>query len=169
MSFLIHNKLVVCFVLMFGLGLAGLPVPAAAQPGALPILSSAVASAVSPGTIEVSGERFSPGGLVYIEVYDEWGTTLRETRWVASSPTVHGPNGSQDPARGYVAGGEIRESFEQVRQTVYGPNGSQDPAQGYVRGDAPTMESPCDGPMMVQAYDRRLAAWSNMLEVESGC
>lgn len=172
MSLATHSKLVVCFLAMFGFSLTGLPGSTVAQSAStLPVLSSAVAIAVAPGTIEVSGERFSPGGLVYIALYDGWGTTLRETRWVASSPTVYGLNGSQDPAQGFIAGGGIAESFAQVRQTVYGPNGSQDPAQGYVAGDdgAQALASACDAPMMVRAYDQRTASWSNTLDVALGC
>ena len=135
MSFAMHNKLVVCFLVLFGFGLNGLPVATAQTASALPILNNAVVSTIAPGVIEVSGERFSPGGLVYIALYDGWGTALHETRWVASSPTVYGVNGSQDPAQGFVQGGRIEEAFAASRAPVFGPNGSQDPAQGYGAGD----------------------------------
>ncbi len=169
MSLVTHSKLVVCFLVLFGFGLNGLPASSAQTASALPVLNNAVVSTIAPDTIEVSGERFSPGGLVYVALYDGWGTALRETRWVASSPTVYGPNGSQDPAQGYLAGGGIEESFALVQPTIYGPNGSQDPARGYIAGDAPATASVCDGPMMVRAFDQRTASWSNMLDVESGC
>jgi len=164
-----HSKLVVCFFVLFGFGLHGLQASSAQTASALPILNNAVVSTIAPGVIEVSGERFSPGGLVYIALYDGWGEMLHETRWVASSPTVYGPNGSQDPAQGYLVGGGIEESFAQVQDPVYGPNGSQDPARGYVSGDSRGIGSVCDGPMMVRAFDQRTASWSNMLDVESGC
>lgn len=136
MSLATHSKLVVCFLVLFGFGLGGWPASTAAQSAsALPVLSGAVVSTIAPGAIEVSGERFSPGGLVYIALYDGWGTALHETRWVASSPTVYGVNGSQDPAQGFVQGGRIEEAFAASRAPVFGPNGSQDPAQGYGAGD----------------------------------
>ncbi|MEJ7901812.1 MAG: hypothetical protein WKF63_08175 [Thermomicrobiales bacterium] len=197
MSLHTHSKLVVCFLVLFGFGLTGLPGSTAAQSAStLPVISNAVASTVAPGAIEVSGERFSPGGLVYVALYDQWGATLHETRWVASSSTVYGANGSQDPAQGFVAGGRIDESFAHFRQTVYGANGSQDPAQGYIAGDEgfQTREAvfgpngsqdpaqgyvpgnsgeefvtACDAPLMVRAFDQRTASWSNTLDVNLGC
>ncbi len=172
MSLSTHSKLVVCFLLMFGLGLNGLPASSAAQSAsAIPALSSASANAIAPGMVEVRGERFSPGGLVYIALYDGWGTVLHETRWVASSPTVYGVNGSHDPAQGFVQGGRIEEAFAAYRQSVYGPNGSQDPAQEYVAGDdgGQAFATACDAPLMVRAFDQRTASWSNLLDVESGC
>ncbi len=197
MSLSTHSKLVVCFLVLFGFGLTGLPGTTVAQSAStLPVLNSAIASTVAPGAIEVIGERFSPGGLVYLALYDGWGATLHETRWVASSPTVYGVNGSQDPAQGFIAGGGISESFEHVRQAVYGPNGSQDPAQGYIAGDegfqarsavygpngsqdpaqgyvpgttGAALADACDAPLMVRAFDQRTASWSNLLDVDAGC
>ena len=195
-----HSKLVICFLVLFGFGLGGWPASTAAQSAsALPVLSGAVVSTIAPGAIEVSGERFSPGGLVYIALYDGWGTALHETRWVASSPTVYGVNGSQDPAQGFVEGGRIEEAFAAYRESVFGPNGSQDPAQGYVAGDNGSLTTAreaaygpngsqdpaqgyaagndngqafaiaCDAPLMVRAFDQRTASWSNLLDVDSGC
>lgn len=197
MSLSLHSKLLVCFLVLFGFGLGNLPTFATAQSAsAIPVLTSAIASAVAPGAIEVNGERFSPGGLVYIALYDGWGTTLHETRWVASSPTVYGVNGSQDPAQGHVQGGQIREAFVtsrepvygangnqdpaqgyiagdegfQAHEAVYGPNGSQDPAQGYVAGDdSQERAAACAAPLMVRAFDQQTASWSNLLDVDSGC
>ena len=141
MSLATHSKLVVCFFVLFGFGLHGLQASSAQTASALPILNNAVVSTIAPGVIEVSGERFSPGGLVYIALYDGWGEMLHETRWVASSPTVYGPNGSQDPAQGYVAGSDGGEAFAIA----------------------------CDAPLMVRAFDQRTTSWSNLLDVDSGC
>ena len=132
----VHSRVVVCFLVMFGFLFNGIASSSSAQPASvLPVLINAVTSAVNPGTIMVRGGNFSPGGLVYIALYDQWGATLHETRWVTASTTVYGPSGSQDPAQGFIAGSGIGEWFEQIRLTVYGPNGSQDPAQGYIAGD----------------------------------
>lgn len=171
MSLAMQARVMICFVLMFGFVVNGTGTTVSAQSAAPPQLRSAVSSAIAPASIVVTGDRFSPGGLVYIALYDGWGTTLHETRWVTANPTVHGPNGSQDPAHGFITGGHITESFEVVRQSVYGANGSQDPAQGYVVGDEGTQApiSACDAPLMVRAFDGRTASWSNSLDVDLGC
>ncbi len=172
MTHLTHNKLVVCFLVLFGLGVhIALPASNAQTSVAQPVLLNAIPSSIAPGTIEVAGEGFTAGGLVYITLDDEWGTTLRQDRWTTASPTVYGAHGSQDPAQGFTAGGDIEESFPPFRQTAFGPNGSQDPARGYVAGDG-QMTPPagaCDGPLVVRALDQRTASWSNLLDVEPGC
>src|SRR5687767_12872823 len=63
-----------------------------------PTLTSAAVLASEPGTISVTGEAFTPGGDVYLAIYDTWGTALHETRWTTASSAVYGPNGSMDPA-----------------------------------------------------------------------
>lgn len=142
----------------------------------------AAAGAPTPGAVLVSGQGFTPGGSVYVGLYDQWstsGTDHYETRWTIASATVHGPNGSQDPALGYAEGGTISELFG-ASETVYGPNGSQDPATGYVEGTSlidvgpygavDVVTSPrCDNSVMVRAYDASSAAWSNMLDLSVGC
>jgi len=175
MSLSTHSKLVVCFLVMFSFSLTGLTGSTVAQSAStLPVISNAVTSAIAPGVIEVSGERFSPGGLVYIALYDGRGTTLHETRWVASSPAIYGSNGSQDPAQGYVGGGGIRESFEQVRQAVYGVNGSQDPAQGYIAGEVGSRASTdaseaVYGPNGSQDPAQGFVPGTNGAAITSGC
>ena len=54
---------------------------------------------------------------------------------------------------------------------VYGPNGSHDPALGYVPRDANvgTVESLCRSALMVRAYDSQSGQWSNVLDVAPGC
>jgi hypothetical protein len=124
-----------------------------------PVLTRAEGEGSSTGRITVTGEGFTPGGEVYIAIYDTWGAVLHETRWATASPAIYGPNGSMDPARGYVSGGSLTQSFgglcrESVMvrafdqgsgawsnwldlalittpTAIYGPNGSMDPARGY--------------------------------------
>ena len=124
-----------------------------------PILTSAAPLDAKPGMISVAGEAFTPGGDVYIAIYDTWGDALHETRWTTASVAIYGPNGSRDPARGYISGGSLTEAFGglcgqsvMVRAfdqasgawsnfldltlvtsptAIYGPNGSMDPARGY--------------------------------------
>ncbi len=76
-----------------------------------------------------------------IALYDQWGRHLhRVHRFTASSAT-------------------------------FGPNGSQDHATGYLRGilDTDVIGSLCGTSVMVRAYDARAAAWSNMLDIDTGC
>jgi hypothetical protein len=120
--------------------------------------ASLVDAPIAPGLVDVGGAGFTPGGRVYVALYDVWGATLHQTMWTAASATVYGPGGSEDPARGYRRGGAIDERFDNLcganvmaraydsdtkswtdwitidtsgAAAVYGPDGSQDPALGY--------------------------------------
>ena len=109
-----------------------------------PLLISAGTSsptARDAGLIVVTGDTFTPGGQVYIALYDEWGQRLFENRWTTASPDVIGANGSMDPARGYQAGGFLRESFDHL----------------------------CGATVMVRAYDQGTASWSNWLDAQPNC
>ena len=106
--------------------------------GPVPILTAASATIRAPGAVTVTGEAFTPGGEVYVALYDQWGAALYETRWTTASRLFYGQNGSRDPAAGFSRGGALREAF------------------GH----------PCGATMMVRAYDRQLAAWSNWLDVD---
>lgn len=97
-SFIHHPYLVWSFVFFSFTTLA--PQPGAAQSDVQPVRSSVSASTALPDSFVVSGNGFTPGGDVYIALYDQWGMILNETRWVAASESIHGPNGSQDPAQG---------------------------------------------------------------------
>jgi hypothetical protein len=103
-----------------------------------PTLMRADALAFTPGTVTVLGEAFTPDGEVYVALYDKWGVALHETRWVSASPAIYGPRGSTDPALGYRQGGDLNETFGGL----------------------------CGATVMVRAYDRATAAWSNWLDIE---
>jgi hypothetical protein len=155
----VHNRFfVVALLALFTLANLFGRVEAAPSPAA-PAIALDVSHAFSPGTIMVDGQGFTPGGRVYIALYDRWGVALHETRWVTATSVLYGSDGSQDPARGFTAGGTVRERFtglcgtelmarayDAATQTwsaeldvnatnagsaVYGPDGSQDPARGY--------------------------------------
>jgi hypothetical protein len=124
---------------LVGVVLAG---SAAAAPGAGPAgpaLTAASAMAEAPWTVAVAGTAFTPGGRVYVALYDVWGTTLFETRWTTANPTTYGRDGSQDPAAGFGRGGTIDERFER----------------------------PCGAAVMARAYDAATASWSNWLDVDA--
>lgn len=192
---IVHGRVIVCLLFLLSINpFTGSPAASAQSGTTVPVLTSAVAMSIPFATVSVSGHGFTSGSLVYIVLYDQWGEALQETRWTSASTAVYGPNGSMDPALGYVDGGRIDEVFAQFRETIYGPNGgmdpalgyrpgtdltiprkaiygpngSMDPAQGYIPGDGAD-QIPCDQPLMVRAFDNQTAAWSNLVDVVSGC
>jgi hypothetical protein len=138
----------------------------AASPG--PVITGA---ACTDGALLVTGEGFTPGGHVDLEIAGS-DDTLR-----ASQP-VFGPNGSMDPALGYQPGRPVDfENAEEamiypVRATwsTFGPNGSIDPANGYQPGGyfGVRIGYDCTETAVVRAYDRQLATWSDHLPVLAG-
>ena len=117
---------------------------AAELSGAAPYLISASTPAIpasNAGAVVVTGDTFTPGGQVYIALYDKWGERLFETRWTTATGFTYGYNGSSDPALGYVAGGKILESFDHL----------------------------CGSSVMVRAYDQSTDSWSNWLDAKPNC
>jgi hypothetical protein len=192
--FVARHPLIICLLFLVSL-MPPVFVPGAGAQGSqtvVPAIASAVALPSS--VLTVRGDGFSPGGLVYLAVYDRWGAEVHDHRWTVASTAHFGPNGSADPAQGYVRAGAITEVIDLFPATVFGPNGSQDPAQGYVRGvDAPveTIYGPngsqdpaqgyvpggnetalgtfCGRDLMVRAYDVASTSWSNLRDVTAGC
>jgi hypothetical protein len=74
---------------------------------------------------------------VYVALYDKWGTSLHETRWISASADQYGANGSADPATGFHRGGSLTETFAGL----------------------------CGASVMVRAFDQQTAAWSNWLDI----
>jgi hypothetical protein len=194
---LTRNRVIICLLMLLTLGPSAIPHQALAQSAVTPVITSAVAASLPSASITVTGNGFTSGGLVFVALYDQWGNSLEETRWTSASPAVYGPNGSIDPAQGYVAGGELNEVFNRVLGATYGPNGSIDPAQGYSPGVSaqefqPAIYGPngsmdpaqgyvpasgvtqmagisCGGFVMARAFDRQTATWSNPVDVDFGC
>lgn len=195
---LTHRHVVLRLVILGLLAFAPSFATAQEQSASVPLLLDGSAAS-APGSARVTGHNFTPGGAVYLALYDQWGMELHETHWVTASVTTFGPNGSQDPANGYVQGGTI-DGMLGIIEPVYGPNGSQDPANGYVRGSDDTMVvgiiEPVFGPngsqdpasgyipgnpkdevalilcgtaLMVRAYDAQTEVWSNVLDIDPGC
>lgn len=160
------------FVLMVAIaGLLILEIPGAfARDSQVPVAASPIlidALAVTPeGSVMVMGRNFTPGGEVYIALYDQWGKQLHETRWVTASDAVYGPNGSQDPATGFSRAGTINAILG-ASEAIYGPNGSQDPARGYVAGAS--FPSLCGAEVMARAYDEQTDTWSDLLDINADC
>ena len=92
MNRMLHHTSVVLIVSLFSMLLAVVTVDrsrvSAADAG--PTLTDVSVLASSPGTISVTGATFTPGGAVYIALYDPWGAALHETRWITASQTVYG-------------------------------------------------------------------------------
>jgi hypothetical protein len=103
-----------------------------------PTLKGTAAVAGLPGSIAVTGDGFTPGGRIYVALYDLWGAKLLGTRWTAASPTVYGRDGSIDPAAGFAAGGALAVRFAGL----------------------------CGATPMVRAYDEATETWSNLLDVD---
>ena len=135
------RRSVVLLLTLTSLTVLGAAAPATQATSTLPTLTDAVATTSETGRVTVSGEGFSPGGSVYVALYDRWGATLHETRWISASSTVYGREGSADPAAGYQRGGTLDEVFAHL----------------------------CDATPMVRAYDQESASWSNWLDVHPGC
>jgi hypothetical protein len=104
-----------------------------------PNVTSVLEPELAPGTIMITGEGFTPGGAVYVALYDPWGIALHETRWTTASQTIYGPRGSTDPALGYRQGGKLNEMFAGL----------------------------CGATVLVRAFDHQTATWSNWMNVDS--
>jgi hypothetical protein len=171
-------SLTCALVLLFQLGLGSVH-PSSAQVGFVsPVLTSVVASEVQSRDnmdsvttqILVSGVGFSPGEPVFIAIHDQWATVQHETRWVIASMPVLQPPQDLDPGEGFSVdpGGNIGEFFEIPVTTL--PGGGQPPVLGEVASQSVTMAGGvCATSLMVQAYDRLSATWSNLVEVNLGC
>lgn len=138
-----RRQLVIVLAIL-GLVVSGSPFAPANRAQLSPVSSPLIITAAagqSPGSVTVTGRNFTPGGRVYVALYDQWGMQLHETRWINASGTAYGPNGSQDPATGFVRGEPGHE----------------------------IVSSLCGATAMARAYDEQTDAWSNMLDVDAGC
>jgi hypothetical protein len=119
------------------------PISAAQIDDVSPRLSVTVFETPAAGTLLVEGHDFTPGGeiKVYILAYYQGGMDHIETRSVVAADASFGPNGSADPALGYVPGGTFSETFRSL----------------------------CRMTPMVRAYDVQRDAWSDWLDIDPGC
>lgn len=108
---------------------------------ALPVLSNGSPSPPVAGEVDVRGSDFTPGGRVFVAIYDRWDQTHFASRWIRAAAATYGPNGSHDPAIGYVRGGDISASFI----------------------------LPCKSSPMVRAYDEQTGFWTTVMDVSPGC
>lgn len=137
-------RLLACLSLVF---LAGSTVEAAATMNPLdtittvtpgPVLTGASCTGEGQGFLMVTGEQFTPGGEVAVVLFMPDKADPAVTRAIRASPSIFGPNGSTDPARGFQSGGFV----------------------GIALG------SWCQEARMVRAYDLQRGTWSNRLNVD---
>jgi hypothetical protein len=145
-------------VALVGLLCGGVPsahlVGAAAPLGPRPLIGASVVASRA-GTVTVSGRGFTPGGWVYIALYDTWGERLFETRWVIATITVPELEGSVIPPS---EGGVVTETFG-ATAAFAGPASGEDGAAGSLCGTEP----------MARAFDQMADVWSEMVEIDVGC
>jgi hypothetical protein len=164
-SILTFIRSLACLTLLLIIGL-GSPRVVVAHPATStgPVLDAVVVSTNAPGVVIVSGQGFTPLGRVYIAVYDRWGTTLHETRVVTTTETL------LQPPDFAATGGRFAEEFTVEVGGTEGAAGTQTPAPGTTPGTPTAIANdPCPMPLMVRAYDRATATWSNIVDVELGC
>lgn len=124
--------------------------------------------------LQVIGEYFTPGGRVYVGVFDRSGSWTDEMRRDVQWPVAVGRNGSFDPAAEPIGTGafdSIAGQWVSSSATFYGQNGGLDPATNYVAGGAVKAEFafPCDGTAVVRAFDQSTSVWSNWLDPRPEC
>jgi hypothetical protein len=112
---------------------------------AIPSLTDVSATTQTPRLFTVTGNGFTPGGRVYLAIYDQMGAQLYETRWsTAGLPllALMGPTGHEAAALpGAGRGGMLRETFANL----------------------------CGATAMMRAYDLETLTWSTWLTVEPAC
>src|SRR5215203_7013438 len=112
---------------------------------AIPSLTDVSATTQTPRLFTVTGNGFTPGGRVYLAIYDQMGAQLYETRWsTAGLPVLAlmGPTGHEPrPLLGSGRGGMLHEAFANL----------------------------CGATAMMRAYDLETDTWSTWLTVEPAC
>jgi hypothetical protein len=101
-----------------------------------PVLTGAACTGGTPGTLLVTGERFTPGGEVAIVLSAPGSPRPTVVRALRASQSVTGPNGSADPARGFQRGGLVGIAIGHACQ---------------------------EGATLIRAYDHQSATWSTGL------
>jgi hypothetical protein len=107
----------------------------------VPILIDVSATTESPALFTVAGAGFTPGGRVYLAIYDQMAAKLYETRWIVASPDPAVLAGPTDHQAAGSHGGTLREAFANL----------------------------CGATAMMRALDEATATWSNWLTVEPAC
>jgi hypothetical protein len=110
-------------------------------PTPAPTLSDVSATTQTPHLFTVTGSGFTPGGRVYLTLYDQMSAQLYRTRSITASalvPVVAGPTGHE---AALVRSGTFREAFANL----------------------------CGETAMIRGYDLSTATWSTWLTVQPTC
>lgn len=112
---------------------------------ASPTLTDASAAAPARGVFTVAGQGFTPGGRVYLAIYDQMGAKLYQTRWLTASPqyTITGMSDVSPEAHPIVSADK-----------------------GVFLADFPRY---CGAGVMVRAYDQTTESWSNWVDFDANC
>jgi hypothetical protein len=168
---IVRTRVIICLLFLVSLNPLLTPEAGAQPSGQYPVLRATLATRPSVGLIAVRGDGFTPGGLVSIVLYDRWGQHVYAPVRAVASLGQYGPNGSVDPANGYVAPGTIDSLVDFLPGETFGPNGSADPANGYTHGNADSLTTglACGSQLMVRANDARTDTWTDLVDIEVGC
>jgi hypothetical protein len=137
-----------------------------------PVIAHIAASQDRPGDVIIAGHGFTPGHPVYIVIHDLWGTRQHENRWVTASEISYQPPPDLPPGEGFSfdTGGNIATTFHIDIEPAVVPGDSQNPALGPVTSSPTTMAGvDCATSLMVMAYDRTTAVWSDTVGITLGC
>ena len=170
-SAIVRIRVIICLLFLVSFNPILTPDAGAQSVAALPVLRATLTNPPAVGLIAVRGDGFTPGGLVSIVLYDRWGQHLYAPVRTVASVGQYGPNGSADPANGYVAPGTIDSLVDFLPGETFGPNGSADPANGYSRGHAASIAAglPCGSELMVRANDARTGTWTDLVDIAVAC
>ena len=144
----------------------------AATDSTFPVIAHIATGSERSDEIVIAGHGFTPGGQVYIVIHDLWGATLHENRWITASEVSYQPPPDLPPGEGFSfdTGGNIAEWFHLSIGMATVPDGSQNPALGPVTGLPTTMAGVgCTTSLMMMAYDRTTAVWSDTVGITLGC
>jgi hypothetical protein len=152
---------------------------AAGQPAQnyLPQISLASTNVVIPGEVNVLGANFTPGGSVFIAVYDRWGESALETRWTVASEDTLAIDNTSNPDRGFHPGGVVFETFTFADLADAPGTAAQDHTSVAGRDDIEAFpvnttvpfDHDCTGSAMIRAFDRQSGSWSNLLDIDINC
>ena len=133
------SVLVLTLTVLFAIGTGAGAAPTAAPSG--PVLTIA---AMAPGSIAVAGRGFTPGGRVYVALFDVWGTTPYATRWSPRDThwTVATLTGLNYDGRHAPAAGDGGGTFEAQLAGV------------------------CGATWMIRGYDEATGTWTDWLAID---
>jgi hypothetical protein len=133
---------------------------------ASPVLSRATIVASPASSLLLLGEGFTPGGRVFIAVYDRWGVDIYKHVWTTAADWTQRTGSATNAASSYIPAGTVDELIDLVPTTVEGegPGLSTSPDE-----DQAILNHDCGRDLMVRAWDQYMASWSNLLDVTALC